>query len=51
MSLLEQDIIRKKQTNKFLELELNAEKDNKYEVEVIKNSTVYNKDIDDKLPG
>lgn len=51
MSLLKHNITKKKQNNKLLELELkpklNIREDNKYKVEAIKDTVVYNNIIED----
>lgn len=51
MSLLKQNIIKKRRVNKLLKLELALDvgDDREYEIEVIKNSTVYAKAIEDQL--
>lgn len=41
--LLKQNIIKKRQDNKFLKQELDVEEDIKYKVEKISNSAAYNK--------
>lgn len=46
MLLLEQETTRKGWINKFLKLELNAI-DKEYKIEVIKESIIYNKVVED----
>lgn len=50
MSLLEQKTIGKEQVNKFSKLELDVEKDKEYKIEVIEDSTVYNKTVTGQIP-
>lgn len=50
ISILEQNIIKKRQINKFLILEFKADNDKKYELETIYNSAVYTKKVDKYLP-
>lgn len=55
MSLLKQDIVKKRQGNKLLKLKLKQEFDSennkKYKVEIICNSEVYVKEAAGQLPG
>lgn len=53
MSLLKQNIIRKRQVNELLELKLeldNTREDKEYKVDTIKNNAVYAKVIGGQLP-
>lgn len=43
MSLLKQETTKNGQVHKFLKLKLDIREDKKYEIEAIKNNTVYNK--------
>lgn len=55
MSLLKQNIIRKEQVNKSLELELeldlNIKEDIVYKIEVINDSAIYTTEAEGQLPG
>ena len=54
ISLLEQDIIRKRQINEFAEVpefEFEPGNNKKYKVKAIQDSTVYAKEADRHLPG
>lgn len=51
MSLLEQDITKKGQVNKFSELELAVVEDKKYKIEGIRDNAVYNEAVEGKVPG
>ena len=52
MSLLEQDTTRKERVDKKMtELDFEAGNSKKYKVEVIRNSAVYVRELEDHLPG
>lgn len=51
MSVLEQNIIRNKRVNKFLELELKRKRDKEYKFEAMKDSAAYNEVGKSQLQG
>ena len=51
MSLLEQNTIRKERVKKVLELDVGNESSKDYKVEVIWDSVVYVRELEEYLPG
>lgn len=51
MSLLKQDTIWTGRVNKILKLKLDKKEDKEYEIEIIRDSTIYNKVVEGQLPS